>query len=206
MFKLYYAPGTCALASHIALEEAGADYETERLDFKRNEQNSAEYLAINPKGRVPSLITDRGALTETPAILAFIAQCFPQAKLAPLEDAYGFAEVQAFNSYLCATVHVAHAHRVRGYRWAAEDSSFTDMKQMVPKTMGACFGLIERDMLRGPWVMGEQYTICDPYLYTIATWLEGDGVDLATLPRVMDHRKRMAERPAVRAALAEQQA
>jgi glutathione S-transferase len=206
MFKLYYAPGTCALASHIALEEAGADYETERLDFKRNEQNSAEYLAINPKGRVPSLITDRGALTETPAILAFIAQCFPQAKLAPLEDAYGFAEVQAFNSYLCATVHVAHAHRVRGYRWAAEDSSFTDMKQMVPKTMGACFGLIERDMLRGPWVMGEQYTICDPYLYTIATWLEGDGVDLATLPRVMDHRRRMAERPAVRAALAEQQA
>jgi glutathione S-transferase len=205
MFKLYYAPGTCALASHIALEEAGADYETERLDFKRNEQNSAEYLAINPKGRVPSLITDRGALTETPAILAFIAQCFPQAKLAPLEDAYGFAEVQAFNSYLCATVHVAHAHRVRGYRWAAEESSFTDMKQMVPKTVGACFALIERDMLRGPWVMGEQYTICDPYLYTIATWLEGDGVDLSTLPRVVDHRKRMAERPAVRAALAEQQ-
>jgi glutathione S-transferase len=205
MFKLYYAPGTCALASHIALEEAGADYETERLDFKRNEQNSAEYLAINPKGRVPSLITDRGALTETPAILAFIAQCFPQAKLAPLEDAYGFAEVQAFNSYLCATVHVAHAHKLRGYRWAAEDSTFADMKQMVPKTMGACFALIERDMLRGPWVMGEQYTICDPYLYTIATWLEGDGVDLSTLPRVMDHRKRMAERPAVRAALAEQQ-
>jgi glutathione S-transferase len=206
MLKLYYAPGTCALASHIALEEAGADYETERLDFKRNEQNSAEYLAINPKGRVPSLITDRGALTETPAILAFIAQCFPQAKLAPVEDAYGFAEVQAFNSYLCATVHVAHAHRVRGYRWAAEDSSFADMKQMVPKTMGACFALIERDMLKGPWVMGEQYTVCDPYLYTIATWLEGDGVDLKTLPRVMDHRERMAERPAVRAALAEQQA
>ncbi|MBV8699408.1 glutathione S-transferase family protein [Bradyrhizobium sp.] len=206
MFKLYYAPGTCALASHIALEEAGADYESERLDFKRNEQNSAEYLAINPKGRVPSLVTDRGALTETPAILAFIAQCFPQAKLAPLDDAYGFAQVQAFNSYLCATVHVAHAHRVRGYRWATEESSFADMKQMVPKTMGSCFGLIERDMLRGPWVMGEQYTICDPYLYTIATWLEGDGVELSTLPKVMDHRKRMAERPAVRAALAEQQA
>lgn len=205
MLKLYYARGTCALASHIALEEAGADYETELLDFKRNEQNSADYLAINPKGRVPSLVTDRGALTETPAILAFIAQCFPQARLAPLDDAYGFAEVQAFNSYLCATVHVAHAHRVRGYRWATEDSSFTDMKQMVPKTMGGCFALIERDMLRGPWVMGEQYTICDPYLYTIATWLEGDGVDLATLPRVADHRNRMAERPAVRTALAEQQ-
>jgi len=206
MLKLYYAPGTCALASHIALEEAGADYETERLDFKRNEQNSAEYLAINPKGRVPSLITDRGALTETPAILAFIAQCFPQAKLAPVEDAYGFAEVQAFNNYLCATVHVAHAHRVRGYRWAAEDSSFADMKQMVPKTMGACFALIERDMLKGPWVMGEQYTICDPYLYTISLWLEGDSVDLKGLPKVADHMKRMAERPAVKKVMGEQQA
>jgi glutathione S-transferase len=205
MLKLYCAPGTCALASHIALEEAGADYETERLDFKRNQQNSAEYLAINPKGRVPSLITDRGVLTETPAILAFIAQCFPEAKLAPLDDAYAFAQVQAFNSYLCATVHVAHAHKLRGLRWVTEESSIADMKRMVPKTVGACFALIERDMLAGPWVMGEQYTICDPYLYTIATWLEGDGVDLSVLPKVMDHRTRMAERPAVRAALAEQQ-
>jgi glutathione S-transferase len=206
MLKLYYAPGTCALASHIALEEAGADYEAERLDFKQNQQNSPEYLAINPKGRVPALITDRGTLTETPAILAFIAQCFPQAKLAPLDDPYAFAQVQAFNSYLCATVHVAHAHKLRGRRWATEETSFADMKQMVPKTVGSCFALIERDMLKGPWVMGEQYTICDPYLYTIATWLEGDGVDLKTLPRVMDHRERMAERQAVRAALAEQQA
>jgi glutathione S-transferase len=203
MLKLYYAPGTCALASHIALEEAGADYEAERLDFKLNQQNSPEYLAINPKGRVPSLITDRGTLTETPAILAFIAQCFPQAKLAPLDDPYAFAQVQAFNSYLCSTVHVAHAHRVRGYRWATEESSLADMKQMVPKTMGACYALIERDMLKGPWVMGEQYTICDPYLYTITTWLEGDGVDLSVLPKVMDHRKRVSERAAVTRALAD---
>ena len=69
------------------------------------------------------------------------------------------------------------------------------MKCMVPKTVGACFALIERKMLKGPWVMGETYTICDPYLYTIALWLEGDGVDLASLPKVADHRKRMfAER------------
>src|ERR1700724_698201 len=68
MLKLYYAPGTCALASHIALEEAGAGYTTERLDFKSNQQNSPEYLAINPKGRVPAPATDRGILTETPAI------------------------------------------------------------------------------------------------------------------------------------------
>jgi glutathione S-transferase len=204
MLKLYYAPGTCALASHIALAEAGAAYTTERIDFKSNQQNSPEYLAINPKGRVPSLVTDRGILTETPAMLAFIAQSFPQAKLAPLDDAFEFAKVQSFTSYLCSSVHVAHAHKGRGYRWATDEASFADMKRMIPKSVGAGFALIERAMLRGPWVMGEQYTICDPYLFTVAGWLQGDGVDLSALPKVMAHRQRMAERPAVKKVLAEE--
>jgi len=206
MYKFYYAPGTCALASHIALEEAGADYQVERLDFKGNQQQSPEYLKVNPKGRVPALVTDYGTLTETPAILAYVAQTFPKAKLAPLDDAFAFAQVQSFNSYLCSTVHVAHAHRGRGYRWATEESSFADMKRMVPKSVGAAFDLIEKGMLKGPWVMGEQYTICDPYLYALSLWLEGDGVDLKTLPKVADHMQRMAERPAVRKVMAAQQA
>ena len=205
MLKLYYSPGSCALASHITLEEAGAAYTAERLDFKNNQQTSPEYLAVNPKGRVPALVTDRGILTETPAILAFIAQSFPQAKLAPL-DPFVFAQAQAFNLYLCATVHVAHAHKGRGYRWANDEASFADMKRKVPETMAASFALIERDMIKGPWVIGEQYTVCDPYLYTIALWLEGDGVDLAPLPKVAAHRKRMSERPAVQKVLAEAKA
>src|SRR4051794_39286599 len=204
MFKLYYAPGTCALASHSALEEGGPPYTAEGLDFKANQQNSPEYLAINPKGRVPALVTDRGILTETPAMLAFIAQSFPKAGLAPFDDAFAFAQVQSINSYLCSTVHVAHAHKGRGYRWADDENSFTDMKRKVSQTMAACFALIERNMIKGPWVMGETYTVCDPYLYTIANWLEGDGVDVSALPKVADHRKRMAERPAVRKVLAEE--
>jgi glutathione S-transferase len=203
MYKLYYAPGTCALASHFALQEAGADYEAERLDFKANEQQSPEYLRINVKGRVPSLVTEKGVITETPAILAYIAQTFPNAKLAPLDDPFAFAQVQSFNNYLCATVHVAHAHKGRGYRWATDESSFADMKRVVPKSMAACFELIEKGMLKGPWVMGEQYTVCDPYLYTISLWLEGDGVDIATLPKVADHMKRMSERPAVQKVMAQ---
>jgi glutathione S-transferase len=204
MLKLFFAPGTCALASHIALAEAGAAYTAEKIDFKANQQNSPDYLAINPKGRVPALLTERGVLTETPALLAYIAQMHPAAQLAPLDDAFAFAEVQAFNSYLCSTVHVAHAHKMRGSRWANDESSFADMKRKVPETVGACFALIEAKMLKGPWVMGEQYTICDPYLYTIATWLEGDGVEMAKLPKVADHHQRMAERAAVKRALAEQ--
>jgi glutathione S-transferase len=80
------------------------------------------------------------------------------------------------------------------------------MKRKVPQTFGACFALIEQQMLKGPWVMGEQYTICDPYLFTLAGWLEGDGVDLAGLPKVADHRKRMSERPAVMKVLAGEKA
>ena len=141
MYKLYYAPGTCALASHIALEEAGADYSAVRLDFKSNQQQSPEYLKVNPKGRVPALETDKGVLTETPAILAYVAQTFPQAKLAPTDDAFAFAQMQSFNNYICATVHVAHAHKGRGARWASEESSFADMKRMVPKSVAgfSCF-------------------------------------------------------------------
>src|SRR6185437_8440173 len=118
MIKLFYAPHACSLASHITLEEAGVPYTAVRVDFVKSEQRQPEYLAINPKGRVPALVTDRGILTETPAILAFIAQSYPQAALAPLDDPFALAQVQAFNSYLCSTVHVAHAHRVRGNRWA----------------------------------------------------------------------------------------
>ena len=94
MLKLYFAPGTCALASHIALAESGADYTVERIDFKTNQQQSPEYLAINPKGRIPALVTDRGVLTENCAILAWVAQAFPEANLAPT-DPWAFAQAQA---------------------------------------------------------------------------------------------------------------
>ncbi len=203
--KLYFAKGTCALASHIALEEAGAQYSTVRINFATSEQQSPEYLAINPKGRVPTLVTDKGTLTETPAMLAFIAQSFPKAKLAPLDDPFGFAQVQAFNSYLCSTVHVAHAHRMRGTRWADDPGAIDAMKRKVPQTVAACFDMIESKMFQGPWVMGETYTICDPYLFTLARWLEGDSVDPLRFPKVKAHRDRMSERAAVRKAVALEQ-
>jgi glutathione S-transferase len=204
MLKLYYAPRTCALASHIALEDAGADYETVRVDFAAAEQRKPEYLSINPKGRVPSLVTERGILTETPAILIFVAQSFPHAALAPLDDPFALARVQAFNSYLCSTVHVAHAHRVRGYRWADDAEAIAAMQRKVPQSVGECFSLIERELLQGPWVMGSTYTVCDPYLFTLAQWLAGDGVDRTKLPKVDDHARRMLERPSVRKVLTDE--
>jgi len=206
MLKLFHAWGSCSLASYLALEEAGADYEVAVMNTRAWDQRKPEYLAINPKSRVPALVTDRGVLTETPAILAFIAQAYPEAKLAPLDDPFAFAEAQAFNNYLCATVHVAHAHKHRGYRWADDPVAVAEMTRKVPETETACFQLIEDSLFKGPWVLGEAYSICDPYLFTLSGWLADDGVDIARFPNVAAHAERMATRPAVRKVLAERAA
>jgi len=206
MLKLFYAPGTCALASHIVLEEIGEPYEAHRLNFRVNEQRTPEYLSVNPKGRVPALITDQGVISETPAILVYLAQTHPEANLAPVGDPFAFAQLQSFCSYLASTVHVAHAHMYRGARWSDDPAAWESMKRKVPQSVGEAFALIEDGMLAGPWVMGEAYTIADPYLFTVSNWLEGDGVDVGRLPRVLDHRKRMGERPAVQRALAQEAA
>ena len=206
MLTLYYAPGTCALASHLALEYAGAAYETVRVDFSQQQQRSPDYLRLNPKGRVPALVTERGVLTETPALLQFIGQTFPEAKLAPFDDSFLLARANEFNSYLCSTVHVAHAHRVRGYRWADDAQAIDAMKAKAPQVMGNCFELIEQGMLQGPWVLGERFSVCDMYLFTLSQWLEGDGVDMQRFPKVADHYRRMAVDPVVVKVLAAQKA
>ena len=198
---LYYAPGTCAQAVRIALEEAQAPYTPVRMDFASQQQRSPEYLAINPKGRVPALVTEHGVLTETPALLAYVPQRFAQPGLAPA-DAFGFARMQEFNSYLASTVHVAHAHRPRASRWADEPEAQAAMQRKVPANMTECFNVIESHYLGDkPWVLGEQYTVADGYLFTMAGWLKSDGVDIARFPRVHAHFQRMAARPGVQRAL-----
>ena len=195
--RFYYSPRSCALASHIVLEHIGADFEAIRLDFQANQQRSAEYLAINAKGRVPALVTERGVITETPAILLYLAQTHPQSGVAPLDDPFALAELQAVNSWFCSTVHVAHAHGTRGARWADDASALQAMKAKVAQNMTDCFDWIERELLRGPWVMGKDFSVADPYLFTLTIWLMQNGVELARFPRLADHYQRMLALPAV---------
>ena len=197
--KLYFSPGSVALASHIALAEAGARFEAIRIDFGSNEQRSGDYLAVNPKGRVPALVTPEGILTETPAVLRYVAESYPDANLLPV-GALDKARADSFMAYLASTVHVAHAHGGRGHRWADEQASFDDMKAKVAQTMHECFALIEDELIEGPWVMGEQYTVCDPYLLTISRWLESDGVERSEFPKVDRQAALMRARDPVRRA------
>lgn len=198
--KLFYAPATISLASVIALCETGAEFEPIRLNFYEKEQTKPEYLTINPKGRVPALITDQGTLTETAAILTYIAELNPDANLIP-KDVYLRAKMNEMLSYLASTVHVNHAHKIRGARWATKKGSFEDMTAKVAENMFDCFGLIEDALNAGPWIIGDQYTIADANLFTVASWLEGDGVPMSRLPNVAAHYAAMNERAAVRRAL-----
>jgi len=202
MLKLYTHLGTIGLACEIALEEAGAPYDVQRLDFAQNEQRQPAYLAINPKSRVPALETDRGVITEAPAIMGYIARAFPAARLAPEGDAFAMAELESLMSYLCSWVHPAAAHRHRGYRWADDPAAIADMRRKAPEVFGEAMHLIDEQLFKGPWALGEAYSVADPYLYVVTGWLPRDTLDMADFPRLADHYARMGERPAVRAVLA----
>ena len=115
--QLYTAPGTIGVASHIALEESGLAYQTIKIDFAMKEQLSEHYRKINPNMRVPALIVDGQVLTETPAILVYVAQIASSSVMELPTDPLAFAHIQSFNSYLASTVHIAHAHKMRGARW-----------------------------------------------------------------------------------------
>lgn len=198
--KLFYAPGTVAAASLIALCETKVEFESVRVDFANQKQTEPEYLAINPKGRVPALVSDDGIITETPAILNYIAEAYPNASLAP-NDPFKRAKMHEMISYLASTVHVNHAHKIRGHRWADQQSSWDDMTAKVADNMLDCFGLIEETLATGPWVIGDQYTIADAHMYIVTSWLKGDGVPLSKLPNTAAHFARMNQRPAVIRAL-----
>jgi glutathione S-transferase len=197
--NLFYTNGTISIAPAITLIEAGLDHDLTRIDFAKAEQGAPEYLAINPKGRVPALaLTDGTVLTETGALLDYIAACAPDASLVPtaLEDA---AHMRSVMYYLASTMHVAHAHKLRGIRWADNTDSFADMTRKVPETMTACAAYVEADCLRGDYVCGNDFTIADAYLFVVCTWLAGDGVALSDFPKVTAFMARMEDRPSVKA-------
>jgi glutathione S-transferase len=208
MLKLFYSPGACSLAPHIVLEEIGGPHELERVGLREGAQRAPAYLAINPKGRVPALVTDRGVLTENPAILAYLAQSFPQAELAPLDDAFAFAKMQGFNGFLSSTVHVAFAHAFRPERYADGDAAAQAMQAKAPAALADAFALIEETLADDrPYVLGERYSVADPYLLVFSRWLDGRGLgSLAGFPKTAAHLARVSQRPAAVRALAREAA
>ena len=196
MLKLYWAPGTVASASAIALEEGNVHWEGIRVDFASGEQTKPAYHSVNPKGRVPALATPEGVLTETGAILEYIAATAVPG-LVPV-DPLQAARMREVMYYLASTMHVNHAHKMRGSRWADDERSWADMKAKVPETMAASCAYIE-DLVEGPFLFGDHVTLADAWLYTISTWLEADGVDVSRFPKLEAFREAMSARTSVKA-------
>lgn len=193
MLKLHYSPGTVSIAVAIALEEAGVAYQPVRVDFKAGEQTKAAYHKLNPKGRVPALETPDGVLTETGAILEFVAPGLVPA------DPYAAARMRELMYYLASTMHVNHAHRVRGHRWADQAESLADMQQKVPQTMAACCAYLEELLPQLPFELGAGKVVSDGYLFIVLSWLKGDGVDIADYPALQRFQQKMEARTSVQA-------
>ncbi|MEB8388771.1 glutathione S-transferase family protein [Rhodobacteraceae bacterium KMM 6894] len=199
--KLYYVPGTISVASVLAMDEAGLDVTLHKVSFKDGEQTTPAYRQINPKGRVPVLEVGGMHLTETGAILEYIATVAPDAGLMPT-DSLEAAHVRSVMFYLASTMHVNHAHGRRAGRWATQQSSLDDMAAKVTQNMTKSAQYVEDHCLKGPFVNGDQFSIADPYLFAICNWLEADKVDVAAFPRILAFRAAMEDRPSVRTARA----
>ena len=189
MLTLFAAKGTIAIATALLLEETETPYDLSVVDIGAGEQMSEAYLKINPKARVPALVTDHGILTETGAVLEYVAP-----PLVP-DDPFAAAQVRSISHYLASTMHVNHAHNKRGHRWADDDGAKANMTEKVPRTMAESCAFMETQV-KGPNIFGDHITIADPHFFTICQWLAGDGVDVSQFPKVKAFMKTYGARTA----------
>ena len=200
---LYYAPGACSLAPHIALEEAGIPFETRRIDLTQSEQLSDDYTALNPRGRVPILIVDQQVITEVPALLTYIASLAPDAGLIPAAGSIAHARCFEWLGFLSSTVHVAYAQFRRPERFVPVDSPHAE--PVAGHGRDICIRLWHEidGRLGDRWAAGEPYSIADPYLLPFYTWSWRLEIDAPKeLPSWTAWVERMTQRPAVQRALA----
>lgn len=197
MLTLYYAPGACSMASHIALEETGAAYEARSIAFAQSEQRSPAYLKINPRGRVPALDIDGQVLTENLAILTYLAKRFSAANLWP-SDPMAAARCLSTMAFFASSVHAAFAHVARPERYAADPAAHATLKEVGLKAFFDYCREIDGLLAGKDWLIGQQYTVCDPYAFVFYCWAVRAQLPAQELKAFTAHKNRMLQRPAVR--------
>ncbi|HYO57811.1 glutathione transferase GstA [Archangium sp.] len=194
--KLYYSPGTCSLSPHISLREAGLSFETEKVDISTKKTEAGkDYLTINPKGYVPALQLDDGSLlTEGPAIVQYIADKAPQSKLAPAHGTMERYRLQEWLNFISTELH-------KGFSPLFNPAYPEEVKKLARANLGKRFELLRNEFDKKPFLMGQQFTIADGYLFTVLGWTKFLGMDLGEWPWLKAYHTRVAERPHVQAAL-----
>ena len=194
--KLYYAPGACSLSPHIALREAGLDFEAIQVDLgAKTTKDGGDYRKVNPKGAVPALEIDGGQiLTEGSAIVQYIADRKPGTKLAPAAGTTERYRLQEWLNYIASEIH-------KGFSPLFNPKAPDAWKAMVKDMLATKFDYLSKQLDGKSYLMGDTFTVADGYLFTILTWAKGMDIDLAKWPVLKGYVERVAARPAVNTAL-----
>jgi glutathione S-transferase len=194
--KLYYAAGACSLSPHIVALEAGIPVELEKVDTKaKRTANGEDYWQINPKGYVPALKLDNGELlTEGPAIVQYLADLKPESGLAPANGTTARYRLQETLGYINSELHKTYSPL---FKPDTPDSVREERKDYLRKR----YALLEQRLTKHEWLIGEQFTAADAYLFTVTNWAQHVSLDLSDFPAVLAFQKRVAERPKVQEAM-----
>ena len=194
--KLYLKPGACSLSPHIVLQELGLAHETEVVDLaKKVTASGANFLDINPKGYVPALTLDDGSLlTEGPAIVQYLADLHPEAKLAPPNGSLARYQLQSWLTYIGTELH-------KNFTPFFNPAASAEMKSQAGAMLQRRFALVESELASKSYLMGEDFTVADAYLFTVTSWAKFIKFDLSAFPPLQAFQTRVAARPAVQRAL-----
>ena len=194
--KLYFFPGACSLSPHIALREAGLPFDLEQVDLKaKTTKSGADYRAINPKGSVPALGLDNGeVLTEAAVIVQYIADRKPEAKLLPAVGTMDRVRVQEWLNYIATEIH-------KGLGPLFNPNLPAEAKAIMKENLAARFGLLSKHLEKRSFLHGDVFTVADGYLFTVLGWTKWLEIDLGKWPVLAAYCERIANRPAVRAAM-----
>jgi len=200
MLTLFYAPGACSMAPHIALEEGGEKYEAKRMDLSKGEQKTADYMKIHPLGRVPALKLDDGTpLTENTAILPFLGKRFGLWPTDPVKEAQALSVI----GFFAASVHPANAHVGRPERYTDDRSAHPGLQAMGKKTYFEYMKQIDGMYGRREW-LSDKYSVLDPYAFVFYVWGVRREMPMAELKNYSAFKDRMLKRPAVQRVAADE--
>jgi len=194
--KLYYSPGACSLSPHIVLREAGLNFDLEKVDLTTKKTASGgDYTEKNPKGYVPALLLDDGQLlTEGPAIVQYLADRVPEKQLAPAAGSMERYRLMEWLNYISTELH-------KGFSPLFHPKAPEEWKLIAVETLGRRIALVAQQLGSSSYLMGEKFTVADAYLFTVLGWARYVKLDLSPWPVLADYLKRIAARPAVKAAM-----
>lgn len=201
MLTLYYSPLACSMASHVALEEAGAAFEAKKVDIFAGEHLKPEYRAINPRAKVPALRFDDGrVLLESTAILGWVGTAYPDADLLGA-DPLDRARTIATCAWLSGTVHPAFTQFVHPERFVEDAEGHAALKAHAKERFWTYLREIDAKLADRPWIMGDGFTVADPYALVFYPWGQELNLPIGELTNLAAMKDRLIERPAARRAL-----